>query len=71
MRIPSPTVSVLILVCSLLSTPVCAQPLAPVDPRVKTEISAVDAQIKEAEQENAEYTGGLVKALIESRDRRL
>jgi len=39
----------------------------PIDPRVKAEIATVDAQIAEAEAENAKYTGGLIKALVESR----
>jgi hypothetical protein len=35
--------------------------------KVKTEIATVDAQITEAEADNAKYAGGFVKALVESR----
>ena len=68
MRIARPAAMIIVLLaCSLSATLACAQPRAPVDPRVKTEIATVDAQIAEAEAENAKYAGGLVKALIESR----
>jgi hypothetical protein len=68
MRTARPTaVIVSFLVCSLSATLACAQARAAVDPRVKAEISAVDAQITDAEAENVKYAGGLVKALVESR----
>ena len=63
-----PVVMVIAVVsCHLSATLACAQPRAPLDPRVKAEIATVDAQIAEAEADNAKYSGGLVKALVESR----
>lgn len=68
MRTSTPvTVAFAILASHLLATSACAQARAPMDPKVKAEIAAVDAQIAEAETENAKYAGGLVKALVESR----
>jgi hypothetical protein len=60
-------VTVSVFACCLPAPLACAQPRAPIDPRVKAEIVTVDAQIGEAEAENAKYAGGLVKALVESR----
>lgn len=64
----TPVVMIVVLLAfSVWATSACAQSRAPVDPRVKAEIATVDAQITEAETENAKYAGGLVKVLLESR----
>jgi hypothetical protein len=62
-----PATIVVLLACSLSAAPACAQSRAPLDPKIKVEIATVDAQITEAEAEDAKYAGGLVKALVESR----
>jgi hypothetical protein len=63
-----PAVIIVVFLASSLSAMLaCAQPRAPVDPRVTAEIVTVEAQITVAEAENTKYAGGLVKALIELR----
>ena len=53
---------------SLVSLVCCAQSFDPeLAERLRSDIDAVGKQIKVSEQENAKYTGGLVKALIGAR----
>ena len=54
----SPRVTAFILLISSLgATLAWAQTQVPADPRVKTEIAAIDAQIAEADSENGKYGG--------------
>ncbi len=56
-----------IAIVALAPLVACAQSRAPLDPRIKAEIDSVDTQIKAAEEEDARYAGGLIKAVVESR----
>lgn len=63
----------LVIVAALLTVPLQAAQVAtggaaaPPAPNIKVAIGEVEAQLNEATVENAKYTGGLVKALIEAR----
>jgi hypothetical protein len=64
--IAKPVASIAVfLVFGSLATLTCSQTRAPIDLTVKAEIVTVDAQITEAEAENAKYAGGLSRRATE------
>src|SRR5262245_49425987 len=67
MRRAREIVVILLLVMGFAVANAAAQSRAGADPRVKAELSRVDHQIAEAETESVQYSGGLLKSLVESR----